>query len=209
MTFKTEGEGTSPTFKKRPNEPIECKLNKLNDRLNFYILKNDLLSEIPARFHPLLEAIEEEDSLRYVEAETAKKDEGARDASSLKSSSIVHANPLSMRSSIATHRTTSSQPIQEPVLKNSAAMKASQTTMHTSHATTNMGSKVSATLRADLEVIRGLEGGSFELSFEELEVAFEAAFNAGVAYRQAGDNVRAERFYRRAKDLRPEVRKHF
>lgn len=36
-------------------------------------------------------------------------------------------------------------------------------------------------------------------------VAFEAAFNAGVAFRTAGDLVKAEQFYRKARDIRPEV----
>ena len=43
-------------------------------------------------------------------------------------------------------------------------MKNSQTTMHTSKATSHR-SNVAASLRTDLEVIRGMEGGSFELSF--------------------------------------------
>ncbi len=34
---------------------------------------------------------------------------------------------------------------------------------------------------------------------------FESIFNAGVAYRQAGDNVKAEIFYRKSVDLRPQV----
>ena len=35
---------------------------------------------------------------------------------------------------------------------------------------------------------------------------FESVFNAGVAYRQAGKNLEAEMFYRRAVQIRPEVK---
>ena len=52
-------------------QKMALRLNHLNDRLNLYILKNDLLGSIAARFPKELEAIEEEDSLRNMEAHTA------------------------------------------------------------------------------------------------------------------------------------------
>jgi Flp pilus assembly protein TadD len=34
---------------------------------------------------------------------------------------------------------------------------------------------------------------------------YESVFNAGVAFRQAGNNIQAETFYRKAVNLKPEV----
>ena len=42
---------------------------------------------------------------------------------------------------------------------------------------------------------------------QEEEGLYESLFNAGVAYRQGGNLEKAEEFYRKAKDLRPQVRK--
>ena len=52
---------------------MASRINHLNDRLNLYILKNDLLGCIAPRYRPTLARIEEEDTFSQIEATTAYK----------------------------------------------------------------------------------------------------------------------------------------
>ena len=57
-----------------------------------------------------------------------------------------------------------------------------------------------------MEASRDLEAAAeFEAATKSQPDDYNAAFNAGVAYRQAGRMVKAEEFYRKAADIRPKV----
>ena len=58
-----------------------------------------------------------------------------------------------------------------------------------------------------MEASRDLEAAAeFEAATKSQPDDYNAAFNAGVAYRQAGRLVKAEEFYRKAADIRPKVK---